>query len=268
MAHKVEKSAGHVLSLIKRTTTAGRKTSCRPMDRPSGHDPAVQMTAKTQHNQNPSSNSQERGANLGANIRKSIESPFAALIASISELGSEGTEGDQRSSRVDNAVEMLESVRHGVQALVDLVAPSDADALTCSLDELAHCAVRATPASVRNNLIVAIDDGDSTLNVDGPRISRCLSYLLFANVAPGQEALFHAHASKGCGAFTLSLPVSDAPAAGSSCPTVTHDGYMQLAAERELIRLGGSLQCQILPSGVTRISALLPLAKTVTGDSQ
>ena len=201
---------------------------------------------------------------LGATIRKSVESPFAALIASVEELGAAGPDGDVRSDRVDNAIEMLESVRHGVQALVDLVAPSEASPLRCTLAELGRSAVLATPGPVRAGLQIAIDQNDSMVVVDGPRFSRCLSYLLFANLIPGQEALFHTHQTEDAGAFTLSfLNVSRNGTAGEpalASPIMPmHDGFMQLVAERELIRLGGSLEYRLLPSGISQLTVLMPL---------
>ncbi len=201
---------------------------------------------------------------LGATIRKSVESPFAALIASVEALGSADSDGEARSGRVGNAIEMLESVRHGVQALVDLVAPSESIPLRCGLAELGRSAVLATPAPVRASLHIAIDDDEARVEVDGPRFSRCLSYLLFANLMPGQEALFHVHRVHDSGAFTLSFDNlasqtdNAEPVLGIHNSTM-HDGFMQLVAERELIRLGGSLEYRSLPSGTTQLTALLPL---------
>lgn len=221
------------------------------------------MTATPQTTDPSSPADAQWSKDLGATIRKSVESPFAALIASVEELGRMDPDGSLRSCRVDNAIEMLQSVRHGVQALVDLVAPSESHPLRCSLAELGRSAVLATPPQVRAGLQIAIDDDPSMVQVDGPRFSRCLSYLLFANLSPGQEALFHTHQSHGQGAFTLSFqriaaPTSDEMVAadpGLAMP----DGFMQLVAERELIRLGGSLEYRILPSGNTQLTALLPL---------
>lgn len=199
---------------------------------------------------------------LGATIRRTVEMPFATLAASIEALGGDFPSTDDQAAHIRRALEVLKVARCGVEALVDLVAPTDQVPLACTLEELARCAVRSTPEATQASVQVALEEGSERCYVDGPRFSRCLSYLLLANVVIGDEAMLWVRRDNGRATFSLLIP-----AAGNHQDAQPAAEFMQLVAERELIRMGASLERHEWESGMTQITASLPL-KSNSGEEE
>ena len=225
------------------------------------------MTAKTLPSNPPSASLTPAG--LPAQLRRSLEAPLAALIASLEGLERDFPAEDSRGARFGHAIELIESLRQNVQALVDLAAPDEAAPLTCSLEELARNALRQAPSRVRPGVVLALEQGELSLRIDGPLVSRGLSYLIQAHIAPGTCALLRAGRVGDAAQFTLVCPPRDAEHARvglrEATPIATGEALLSMAAERELTRLGGSVHSTLATNGALKVSVRLPLEKRVGG---
>lgn len=221
------------------------------------------MSTQTLNQNTQLQSANEQSAAFGATIRRSALGSFAPLLASLEELGKEFPGSDGPAQRLGHVVEMLESTRHGVEALVDLIAPEEQQPSNCTLEELARCALRGVPVALRGDIQLALEDAHTTSCVDGARFSRCFSYLLLASLPSGREAMLHVRREQDDAAFSLLVPAFETPNR-SGAPD--RDEFMQLVAERELVRLGGSFECHRWGNGALQFTARLPLAPT-SGDT-
>ncbi|MFT7487038.1 MAG: hypothetical protein ACI9F9_002897 [Candidatus Paceibacteria bacterium] len=213
------------------------------------------MTAKALTKNNLQPTREQASQEVGATIRRTVVGPFAPLLASLSGLEKEFPADDLRTAQLGHVIEMLESVRHGVEALVDLVAPDDQDPLPCTFEELARAALRALPQKQRGKIQLALENASVQCQIDGPRLSRSLSYVLLANVQEGREAIFHVKTGGNSGCFTLHIP----PTTSRPEQTAPVCMHLQLVAEREIVRLGGSLECLNWEDGTVQLTVVLPL---------
>jgi len=202
------------------------------------------------------------GPEMKAAVRDEIGAPLAALRAAL-----EGLAGGHRGEaspfeQLESALRELVRVDRNIDALIDYALPAELHLRPCNLEELVRSAHRALPAQIASRVEVAIEDPRGVVRTDGPLFSRCLGYLITANVSAVDRALLRAHVEERFAVFTLSCEVHDGPRTHHT-PSGPEDASLVLVfAERELGRLGGELDTELTFSGTLRIGVRLPLETT------
>ncbi|MFT7670500.1 MAG: hypothetical protein ACI8X5_003209 [Planctomycetota bacterium] len=217
------------------------------------------MQSNTLQQTSTPSNACTQAAEVRASIRRGIETPLAALRASLEELGRGLQQGSSQANTLDRAVDLIESVGRNVQVLATLAAPTDEAPLCCTLDELARSAVRSISSTVRHRVLFAVEGASSCANVDGPGFSLWLSQLISAGVANRGEALLRTKVDGSFGVFSLVCRATESKNGVNNQELLLH------VANREIQRMGGTLEHLSSPSGTTQITARLPLIERVGG---
>jgi len=199
---------------------------------------------------------------MRATIRRDVATPLAVLRASMESLAKDFENQDPRETVLNGAVDQIVRLGRSIQALVDYAVPLPLHNLTCTLEELTRCSHGLLDAPVAAVIRVACEDGQAQTRVDGPLFTRSLAQLLSVAVDVGDEAVLHASAQAEWLKITLlvqprgNLDTFEDEAKRTLAPD---DEHLILAlVEREITRMGGSLETTLLPSASTRIVVRLP----------
>jgi hypothetical protein len=202
-------------------------------------------------------------ADLRRALRDGIQTPLSALQAALEDLAKETPGTDQHRSVLCNAALSVERISRRAQTLADFTLEPTPSPMPCTLGELAHGAHRSTPSELRPSVRLALEDPHERMFIDGPLCSRLLSYLLHACAEFHDEALFHVHKDRSQAVFTIicaPLPSSAKLESQHSDNTRRHvNDLMFLVAERELARMGGSVDRSSSTTSIQSISVRLPL---------
>ena len=199
-------------------------------------------------------------------IRRDIDAPLAVLRASMEALSVELGAEDPRGTILDGAVEQIVRLGRSVQALVDYAVPPPLHPQDCSLEELVRSCAAQLPEDLARSLYLVFEQRSASTTVDGPLLSRCLTYLVCATVGPRDEAVLHASAQGDSLEISLLIEPNTAHRATrreTVQPALAQADDLVLAlAEREIVRMGGALESTLLPSGSTRLVMRLPRVST------
>jgi hypothetical protein len=196
-------------------------------------------------------------AAVHATLRRDIAAPLAVLRASMEALSVDFDGEDPRGTILEGALEQIVLLGRNVHALVDFAMPPELHPLSCTLEELVRTAHDQLDTNTAQRVFLACEDGGAQARVDGALFTRSLNYLLSVLVGEADEAVLHASADAEC--LMISLLIH--PRSGEGKGPVTHAQDQQLVlmlAERELERMGGGLNCTLLPSQSTSIVLTLP----------
>ena len=117
---------------------------------------------------------------LGLSLSRLLVPPLAALRASIEALGGEIDREALPDTRLQSTLDEVTRLARDVQSLVELAAPAPLAPLSCSLEEIAHGALRLLSPSQRARVRYARPVHETRIETDGPVLSRLLVYLLQA----------------------------------------------------------------------------------------
>ena len=195
-------------------------------------------------------------------IRRDIDAPLAVLRASMEALSVELGAEDPRGTILDGAVEQIVRLGRSVQALVDYAVPPTLNPLDCSLEELVRASVAQLPTDLAESLYLVFEQRSASTRVDGPLLSRCLTHLVCACVGPRDEAVLHASADDATLEISLLIEPNTAhratPRESSRPAQAQPDDLVLVLAQREIERMGGTLESATLPSGSPRLVMRLP----------
>jgi two-component system sensor histidine kinase HydH len=199
-------------------------------------------------------------------IRRDIAAPLAVLRASMEALSDELGAEDPRGTVLDGAVEQIVRLGRSVQALVDYAVPPQLNPLDCTLEELVRSAVAQLPTELARSLYLVFEQSSASTKVDGPLLSRCLTHLVCATVGPRDEAVLHASADESSLHISLLIEPNSAHRATQRETTQPAqeqaDDLVLALAEREIERMGGTLESTLLPTHSTRLLMRLPRIST------
>lgn len=202
------------------------------------------------------------GPEMKAAVRDEIGAPLAALRAALEGLAGGHHDEAPPFEQLESALRELLRVDRNIDALIDYAMPPELRLRRCNIEELVRSAQRALPVQIAARVEVAIEEPRGVVRTDGPLLSRCLGYLITANVSSIDRALLRAHVEEGFAVFTLSCEVHAGPRS-QRIPSGPEDASLVLVfAERELGRLGGELDSKLTSSGALRITVRLPLEAT------
>ena len=189
---------------------------------------------------------------LSSAVNDDLRTPLAVLRASLEALGRGFESGDPRAGTVQRALgEVIRIGRH-VQTLVDYALPQPARPLYCRIAEIAHSALEALTPERRSRVMVAVENGDARIHVDGPLVSRAIAHLVEYGLDETREPVLLTARENASGAsFTV---LHDARGDDLALPESGHAGsgavvLGRLLARRDLDRLGGTCAIRRTRSG-------------------
>lgn len=146
------------------------------------------------------------------------------------------------------AVEEVDRIDRDVELLYEFSVPTPLQPLRCCAEEIARGSQRFLAASQRDRVWLAVEEEASPLNVDGPLLSRTLTYFLENAFDRGsEEVLFHLHQHEGRTYFAilddLSRDEASLLAEAWDFETDIPDDSLEVAlARRDVERMGGTVQ--------------------------
>lgn len=203
---------------------------------------------------------------MKAAVRHEIDAPLAALRAALESLA-RGHHGEAPPfDLLEGALQEVVRVGRNVNALIDFAMPPELHLQECNLEELVRAAHRALPSHIAAQVQLAIEGHREVVCTDGPLLSRCLGYLITANVSTADQALLRVAADGGYATFTLLCEVHAEPDTAPDVSRPDDASLVLVFAQRELERLGGDVDTHLTPSGALQITVRLPLEATGRGD--
>jgi K+-sensing histidine kinase KdpD len=203
---------------------------------------------------------------LGHSLQRLLGRPLTALRASIEALAADlERQGHERGPALEGALDQIVRLARDVETLVELAAPRPLSPLPCTLDEIAHSALKGLGASDRGRVHYARAETSGRLEVDGPLLARCLTYLLQGALEGSTDPVLlsaHAEAERalfsivGSGTRPLDLPERVDPVADG---VDVARAVRTAAAGRDLARMDGRLTVEPTSRGLTCIRVELPL---------
>ena len=203
---------------------------------------------------------------LGLALQRILGPPLSVLRASIEALAADlERHGQGAGPALDGALEQVVRLARDVETLVELAAPRSLTSLRCSIDEIAHLALKGLDVAERSRVRHARAEANGQVEVDGPLLARCLTWLLQGTLARSSDpALLSAHVDGEQAVFSIvgdgplphGLPQRIDPTQGReelACAVRT------AAAERDLARMGAGLRVEPTSRGLTCIRVELPL---------
>lgn len=190
----------------------------------------------TQRSAIDTSHSNEDSQLLHLALVGGLRTPLAALRASMETLVHRFEERDPRLPQIAASLAQVVHLQHNLQSIVDAEHPTALRPLSCTLHELVASAVNALVPDQRARVLVAVEDGDARIHVDGPLVSRSLMRLLECGLdARSDAALLRVRTSAGRASFAILHSRFDTPE-GSIEELVTR------VAARDAQRMDGTFE--------------------------
>ena len=197
-------------------------------------------------------------------LSQALDIPLGALRASMESLEKAlAREGDS-SLILTGALEEVDRLERNVRELVDFASQPKPMPLRCTVAEILLSATGSLPPEMRERVLIALAEEDSTLQVDGPLLARTLRrFLENALEAGAEQVLLSArHVSEGT-QFTV---VDDAPQhldAEWAVPAFrstkrNHLGLGLSLAKRDVALLEGSIEFVKGPRGDKFVTVTIP----------
>ncbi|MBI5362986.1 MAG: hypothetical protein HZA53_07385 [Planctomycetes bacterium] len=165
-----------------------------------------------------------------------LRTPLAALRASMEALAHRFEERDPRIPHVAASLAQVVILQHNLQSILDATHPTALRPLSCTLHEIVSSAVSALVPDHRSRVLVAVEDGDARIVVDGPLVSRSLMRILECGLdSCSDAALLRVRTSAGRASFTVLHSRFEAPE-GSIEELVTR------VADRDAERMRGTFE--------------------------
>jgi len=206
---------------------------------------------------------------LQAAVRRSIDSPLSALRASMEGLAGDLLEKDPRADALEGALNLVVRLTRNVRALVDYAVPAQLAPLACTVEELARTALGSLPADLQEGIDLALNDARKAILVDGPLFSRCLGYLVAANVQATDGALFSATCDEEGALFSLLCRLRARDQLHDHCEPATNgtedENLALILAHREIARMGGQVDCSLATTGTLRVTVRMPFESAPLG---
>tara|TARA_R110002126_G_scaffold177860_2_gene326843 strand:+ start:287 stop:904 length:618 start_codon:yes stop_codon:yes gene_type:complete len=186
---------------------------------------------------------------LAVAVARELSLPLTALRIAVQGVLDRHDEDGELCDQLDHMLDELARVEHGVEGLIDLVAPPVEHADACTVREIARCAWNSLPTSRRSRVDLALETSRDTCVVDAPQFERALSMLLMeATEDPSAQVLMHAHADASSVNFSV--------LGGSIETAIDLDGAV---ARRSLERFGAEVIERETEEHRTNILVRLPL---------
>jgi hypothetical protein len=132
---------------------------------------------------------------LALAVARELSLPLTALRIAVQGVLDRHNSDGELCDQLDHMLNELARVEHGVEGLIDLVAPPEQHAEDCTVREIARCAWDSLPTSRRSRVNLALETSRDMCIVDAPQFERALSMLLMeATEDPTAQVLMHAHA--------------------------------------------------------------------------
>lgn len=206
------------------------------------------------------------GPEMKAAVRQEIDAPLAALRAAMEHLADEHQGETPPLDVLDGALREIVRVGRNVNALIDFAVPPEVRPQDCNLEELVRATHRALPSHIRERVQLAIEGHREIVHTDGPMLSRCLGYLITANVSVTDEALLRVTTSGSSALFTLLCEVHAEHEVSLGVSTPDDASLVLVLAQRELQRLGGDVDTHLARSGALQVTVRLPLEPAPGGE--
>ena len=195
-----------------------------------------------------------------------VKLPLDALRASLEGLVTELDRESQGRSMIPAVLGEIDRLGRSVRDLIDYSAPPHPRPLRCTLAEIIASARHGIPDEQRRSISLACHDMNSSMNVDGPIVSRCVRRLIENALEAGSPQVLVVSRREENGA-TFSV-VDDAPSLLDEerarepfhSTKSSHLGLGLHLVERDLELLGGRLELSVSPHGTTRAEIRLPEA--------
>lgn len=199
---------------------------------------------------------------LSQAVASGISVPLSALRASMESLAHALDVDDPRASVLTGALDEVVRMGRNVQALLDLTHPPCLRPLDCTRDEIALGAVQSLGKERAARVLLAVENGDARLFVDGPLLSRSLSHLIETGLSEtSHPVLVSARATADGHLFTVLYVEPSKPASERSSTSESVDAPTSLGlalAQREIRRMHGQLTRLCTPSRQIVWIATLP----------
>lgn len=218
------------------------------------------QTTENRHIHAPGAELPIPGGSLTRALLQGLETPIAALRASMESLNQELWQNKREgppSFRLDGVLREVELIGHNVRELCAFATPPVPRPLSCSLEEIVSAASQHLPPEQRSRVLAARCAEDRRLQVDGPLLSSCLRRLI-ENALEATEGSVLVVARLEKGQASLSV-IDDAPNAfepgwqpapfHSTKPN--HLGLGLALAQRDVALLNGRLEFLSAPGGET-----------------
>ena len=211
-------------------------------------------------------------AALGRALAQGLDTPLAALRATVESLGQElllERHAHLKPMRIDGVLREVDLLGKNVRELCELATPPVPRPLSCSLEEIFRSAWAPLSAEQRERVVVARCDPGAMLLVDGPVLSACLRRLL-ENALEATEGAVLVIARIEQGEASIAV-VDDAPSAlGPAFQPVpfrttkpNHLGLGLALTQRDAALLNGRLEFLSTPGGETCVRITIPLKEDV-----
>jgi K+-sensing histidine kinase KdpD len=184
-------------------------------------------------------------------VTNNIRTPLSALRASLESLAVGFAAGDPRALLLRGATSELQRLGHNVQALLDWSLPPNIRPLACTLEEIAHAALDGLSADCKTCVLLAVENGDARLTVDGALLARCLSHLIELGLEDRAQTILLSAREEGSNiTFAVVRPARALPANVAAAGTrETSLGLGLSLARRDIERMGANLTTRRTSSG-------------------
>jgi len=133
-------------------------------------------TAEHEETHLPASDPALRDGSLARALIQGLNTPLAALRATMESLGEEMRQGAQsvKPLRIDGVLREVDRLGKNVRELCELAALPVPRPLACSLEEIVSSARAALTGDQRERVVAARTDPGASIDVDGPLLSSAL----------------------------------------------------------------------------------------------
>ena len=205
------------------------------------------------------------GLELEFALKNGLQTPIAALRASIEGLASELRGHRPQPAAIPGVLEEVEQLAVNVANLIDAATPPDAYPLVCSVEEILQGAASIASAPDRRRLLLAHPAASQKIRVDGTLLVRLLRRLVEnALEADGNEVLLLARIGDASVEFSVlnhsSVPVdADWAVAPFHSSKNNRLGLGLTAVHSDVAALGGTFEFEVCASGDVRAAVNVPL---------
>jgi hypothetical protein len=169
--------------------------------------------------------------------------------------------GDPRSLAVRRAIEEVVRLGHEMQAVLDYALPQPAQALSCSLLEIACSARTALQEDQRPLVLLATENRRARVNLDGTLLSRSLARVLETALSETRSPVLLRSRLDGCAAVFCIVQATPRVWSTETSGTRFHSVTSALGAEvarRDVERMGGHFAIRNDSCGSTVIEIRFP----------
>jgi len=228
-------------------------------------------TASEPHAPAPQASPLGDTAFLSRALAQGLDTPLAALRASLETLGHELRAGvkDIQPLRIEGVLGEFERLGRNVRELLDYATPPAPRPLPCTVEEILRAACTPLAADQRERVLVACVEPRAELVVDGPLLANALGRLLENALEAGSgEVLLVARREPSGTSFTVVDGAAGGLLAdGQTVPFFTnkpnHLGLGLALTRRDVALLGGRLEFLRTPGGETCVRISLDSKETV-----